>query len=407
MELDAVRLSRDNSRDCSRAYMPYPDVPVSHAASGPLLGLRFAVKDLFDVAGYPTSGGNPMMLARSGIKTAHAPVVAQLLAAGAQFVGKVVTDEFAFSMTGQNAHFGAPRNGADPDRITGGSSSGSASAVSHDTCDFALGTDTGGSVRAPAHHCGLMGIRPSHGRVSLEAAMPLSPSFDTCGWLARRPEVFKRVGQALLGDDRPDLVQLNRWLWPTDLWSMTDPASQLHLGDQANRWREHTAGASPWVAVQAILESSDAMYWNFRYLQGAEAWDSHGRFIEQHQLPLGPGVAERFDWSSTLTQAQIEQATQFRERYTEYIEAILGLDGVMVLPTMPGPAPLISAGLEEAESYRNRAIRLLCVAGLAGLPQVTIPVLRGPSLGLSLIGPRGSDQALIELACHLASPIKA
>jgi amidase len=368
---------------------------------------RFAVKDLFDVAGYPTSGGNPMMLARSGIKTAHAPVVAQLLAAGAQFAGKVVTDEFAFSMTGQNAHFGAPRNGADPDRITGGSSSGSASAVSHDTCDFALGTDTGGSVRAPANHCGLMGIRPSHGRVSLDAAMPLSPSFDTCGWFARSPEVFRRVGQVLLGDDRSDLAPLTRWLWPTDLWNMADPASQLHLGDQANRWREHTAGASPWVAVQAVLDDPEVMFWSFRYLQGAEAWDSHGSFIEQYRLPLGPGVAERFEWSSTLTQAQIDQASHYRERFIQHMDSMLGQDGVMVLPTMAGPAPLISSGLEEAESYRNRSTRLLCVAGLARLPQVTLPVRRGPSLGLSLIGPRGSDQALIELACRLASPVEA
>ncbi|HEX2013282.1 MAG TPA: amidase family protein, partial [Roseateles sp.] len=144
--------------DPARAFVPYPEAPVPHADAGTLAGLSFAVKDLFDVAGYPTGGGSPIVLARSGIKTQTAPTVRQLLDAGARFVGKTVTDELAFSMNGNNAHFGAPINGAAPERISGGSSSGSASAVSSGLCDFALGTDTGGSVRAPASHCGLYGL---------------------------------------------------------------------------------------------------------------------------------------------------------------------------------------------------------------------------------------------------------
>lgn len=157
-----------STRQATRAYMPYPDAPVAHAPQGPLSGLTFAVKDLMDVAGYPTSNGQPLMLARSGIKTRHADVVQRLLDAGAAFAGKTITDELAFSMNGRNAHFGAPINGAAPDRITGGSSCGSASAVSHGLVDMALGTDTGGSIRAPANHCGLWGLRPTHGRISLK-----------------------------------------------------------------------------------------------------------------------------------------------------------------------------------------------------------------------------------------------
>ena len=193
--------------DPARAFIPYPDVPVPHAGTGPLCGLTFAVKDLFDVAGYPTGGGSPFVLARSGIKSRNAPAVQRLLDAGARFVGKVVTDEFAFSMNGSNVHFGAPVNGAAPDRISGGSSSGSAAAVSHRLVDFALGTDTGGSVRAPANHCGLYGIRPTHGRVSLEAVMDLSPSLDTCGWFARDARTFTRVAEVLLGDDPHPLAR--------------------------------------------------------------------------------------------------------------------------------------------------------------------------------------------------------
>ena len=165
--------------DPARAFMPYPAAPVAHAPGGPLHGLTFAVKDLFDVDGYPTGCGSPHLLALSGVKTRTAPVVRALLDAGARFVGKTITDELAFSMNGKNAHFGTPRNGVAPERIAGGSSSGSAAAVSNDLCDFALGTDTGGSVRAPANHCGLFGIRPTHGRVSLERCHALAPSLDT------------------------------------------------------------------------------------------------------------------------------------------------------------------------------------------------------------------------------------
>ena len=153
----------------SDALARYPDVPVARASTGPLAELSFGVKDLFDVAGYPTGGGNPIVLAMSGLKTRTAPTVQKLLDAGARFVGKTVTDELAFSMNGNNAHFGAPINGAAKDRITGGSSSGSASAVSSGLCDFALGTDTGGSVRAPANHCGLYGLRPTSCVVKLRS----------------------------------------------------------------------------------------------------------------------------------------------------------------------------------------------------------------------------------------------
>jgi amidase len=129
----------------------------------------------------------------SGIKGEAAPAVRRLLDAGARFVGKTHTDELGFSMNGRNAHFGTPRNGGAADRIPGGSSSGSASAVGNRMCDTALGTDTGGSVRAPASHCGLFGIRPTHGRIPLLRTMDLAPSFDTCGFFARDAQTFGRV----------------------------------------------------------------------------------------------------------------------------------------------------------------------------------------------------------------------
>ena len=386
--------------DTAHAFMPYPFVPVPSAGTGPLAGLSFAVKDLYDVAGYPTSGGQPLLLAMSGIKTRTAPTVQRLLDAGARFVGKTVTDELAFSMNGNNAHFGAPVNGAAPDRISGGSSSGSASAVSSRLADFALGSDTGGSVRAPASHCGLVGLRPTHGRISLEGCLDLSPSLDTCGWFTRDVPTFARVAQVLLGEDASPLPARVRLLAPEDLWDQVAPEARTTL--QAARARvEGVLGAA--TSVQAALEGFDAMYWHFRHIQGREAWNTDGGFIRRLAPPLGPGVADRFAWSSQVSDEQVSRATDFRARLRAHLDALLGRDGVFVMPTMPDIAPLRSAPESALEDYRNRAIRLLCIAGLCGLPQLTLPLAGrdGAPLGISLLGPAGSDASLVRLARHI------
>lgn len=388
--------------DPAHAFLPYPDAPVPCAPTGPLSGLGFGVKDLFDVAGYPTGGGQPFVLAMSGIKTRTAPTVRQLLDAGARFAGKTVTDELAFSMNGQNAHFGSPVNGAAPDRISGGSSSGSASAVSHRLCDFALGTDTGGSVRAPANHCGLYGLRPTHGRVSLEGALDLAPSFDTCGWFARDVGTFARVADVLLAEDAQPLPERVRLLAPAEVWGLLE--AEVLAAQAPSRARLDAAlGAAAPVAV--VLESFEAMVWHFRHIQGFEAWQTDGALIERFAPPLGPGVAQRFAWSKTITDEQVSAARAFRARYRAHLLQQLGADGVLVMPTMPDVAPLISADESGLETYRNRATQMLCIAGLSGFPQLSLPLATrlGAPLGISLLGPPGSDRSLVRLAERLAA----
>jgi len=384
-------------RDAARAFMPYPDAPVAHAPSGPLAGLTFAVKDLFDVAGYPTSGGQPFVLAMSGIKTTTAPTVQRLLDAGARFVGKTITDELAFSMNGQNAHFGSPVNGAAPDRITGGSSSGSAAAVSNGLCDFALGSDTGGSVRAPANHCALVGLRPTHGRISLESVLDLAPSFDTCGWFARDVATFARVADVLLGADPAPLRDRVRLLAPSDVWAVLAPEVVDAQRGPRDRVEAVLGHAAP---VEVVLDGFDAMYWSFRYLQGREAWRTDGALIDRFKPPLGPGVKDRFAWAREVSDAQVAEATAFRARFRAHLGALLGSDGVLMMPTMPDIAPLASADERGLEHYRNQATRLLCSAGLAGFPQLSLPLgsRLGAPLGLSLLGPAGSDRSLVRLA---------
>jgi amidase len=387
----------DVLHDPARAFMPYPSAPVPHASTGPLSGLGFGVKDLFHVSGYPTSGGQPLLLALLGVQQHTAPTVQTLLDAGARFVGKTVTDELAFSMNGQNAHFGSPINGAAPGRIAGGSSSGSAAAVSHGLCDFALGTDTGGSVRAPASHCGLVGLRPTHGRVSLQRALDLAPSLDTCGWFARDVPTFARVADVLLGEDNQPLPERVRLLAPADLWALATPGARKALAPARARI-ETVLGAAG--RARAVLDDLDAMYWHFRHIQGRESWQVDGAFIQRFAPPLGPGVAQRFAWSATVTDDQVSAATQFRERFRHHLGELLGTDGVLLLPTMPDIAPRIDEPDSALEDYRNRSIRLLCVAGLSGFAQLSLPLARRDNapLGISLLGPAGSDRSLVRLA---------
>ncbi len=381
----------------ARCFVPYPTVHVRHHPTGPLSGLTFAAKDLFDVAGYPTGGGQPFVLARSGIKQRNAVTVQKLLDAGARFIGKTVTDELAFSMNGQNAHFGSPVNGAAPDRITGGSSSGSASAVSNGLCDFALGTDTGGSVRAPANHCGLIGLRPSHGRVSLEGSLDLAPSYDTCGWFSRDIATYARVADVLLGPDAQALPARVRLIMPTEIWNLLDADVRKALQPAIDRITARFGAPS---ALDGFFGDFDALYWAFRYIQGREAWATDGDLIMRHQPPLGAGVKERFEWSRQVTDEQVTQAWSVRRELTQRLTDTLGHDGVLLMPTMPDVAPLIRQPESELENYRNNAIRMLCVSGLTGLPQISLPMANrlGAPLGISLLAPLGRDRSLVGMA---------
>src|SRR5690349_4151111 len=189
--------------DTLGAFVRENHVEMQGADAGPLAGLTFAAKDIYDVAGVKTGFGCPDWLRTHGPAPRTAPAVQMLLDAGARLVGKTHTEEMAWSLTGENAHYGTPLNVNAPGRVPGGSSSGSAAAVAAGLVDFALGSDTGGSVRLPASYCGILGMRPTHGRISLEGVCPLAPSFDTCGWFARDASVFERVGRVLLREAAP------------------------------------------------------------------------------------------------------------------------------------------------------------------------------------------------------------
>jgi amidase len=386
--------------DPVHAFLDYDDVEVPAASTGPLKGLTFAVKDIYDVAGYPTGGGSPVRRAESPIHTENAPVVDAMLKAGARFVGKTQTDELTFSLNGQNMHYPEPVNSRAPGRITGGSSSGSAAAVAAGLCDFALGSDTGGSIRAPASYCSLLGIRPTHGRVPLARAMPLAPSFDTPGYFADSAAVFAKVAPVFLGED-PETFALSRLLRAEDAFA------ELLSGREADVLRpaEAKVGAVLGTARPVTLapEGLADWYWAFRRLQAVEAWRAHGAWIEDRDPEMTPGVRERFEFGRDVSAAERQDAEGKRKAQRLRMEEILGKDGILVLPSVPSIAPLRDLSGDALQSFRERALAILCISGLSGLPQVSLPLatMDGCPIGLSLMGPRGADRALVDLALRV------
>jgi amidase len=299
-----------------------------------------------------------------------------------------------------NAHYGTPANIRAPGRIPGGSSSGSAAAAAAGVCDFALGSDTGGSVRVPASFCGLYGIRTTHGRVDAAGVMDMSRSFDSIGWFAPAAGVFRKVGPVLLGGNAVPAA-IDHLLIADDAFEQADEAIVALLRHALN------AMAKALPATQAIRIAPDGFdVWRdaFRIIQAHETWEVYGRFVEEKRPRLGPGVGERMQAASKITKAEADSARKVHAAAREHIRAQIKPGTVMALPTAPSIAPKIDTPQSELESFRVRVMRLTCTAGLGGLPQVTIPIgtVSGCPVGLSFIGWAGGDEALLDLAVTLS-----
>lgn len=383
------------------AFCRHVSVRIEGATGGPLAGLGFAAKDIYDVAGQTCCCGNPDWLASHPPADRTAPAVTALLDAGATLVGKTLTDELAFSLNGENHHYGTPVNSAAPDRIPGGSSNGSAAAVAGGLVDTALGSDTGGSVRAPASFCGLYGLRPSHGAISLQGVMPLAPSFDTVGWFARDAAVLERVGDVLLGPGGARTP--SRLLYASDAFDRMLPSARAAL-DDAVSWLAEAFG--PTRPVTVAEEGLDTWLKHFQALQWREIWQSQGEWVTSRKPAFGPGIAERFRLASEVTDAAVENAAAFRDDVAERLRKMLPDGTILVLPSAPGAAPFKGLPQEAVVDYRNRALGILSIAGLGYLPQLSIPAAmsEGAPLGVSLVGGPGSDRMLLTAARRLGSP---
>jgi len=511
------------------------NIALKATGGGPLEGLAFAVKDVFAIEGHTCSAGNPDWLRTHRPSKQHATVIELLLASGARLRGTTITDELMFSINGENVHYGTPVNPAAPDRIPGGSSSGSAVAVAAGLADFAIGTDTGGSVRVPSSYCGVYGIRPTHGAVSVEGLIPLAPGFDTVGWMARDANILLNVGQVVLGhwtstptveppvsnpqykftarpgqepstsstaasnytapgggtrfpahktstssqeapdntlpnnatmylgntlpasdidpskltssdditnqpeqeasnpstvrssntagdsatasanvnnlhtNEAPNLQNLNkstlssgsshgftRLLIAEDMWALADEPTKAALAQCLPALSELVLhGESVTVANTegGLNRWKDA----FRIIQGYEIWREHGEWITQSNPAFGSDIAARFQWASTLRITDLTPALAIQQKAMTRMASLLDNQTVLVAPTVPSIAPLKNGTGEEIELRRQQTFQLCCVAGLSGLPQVTMPIAgeNGLPVGLSFLAARGQDLNLL------------
>ncbi|MGE0254519.1 MAG: amidase [Alphaproteobacteria bacterium] len=392
--------------DTTGAFLPGPRTRVTGAATGPLAGLSFAVKDIIDVAGTVTGCGNPDWLATHGAAAAHAPCVAALLAAGATLAGKTVTEEFATGLFGENAFYGTPVNAAAPGRVAGGSSSGSAAAVAAGLVDFALGSDTGGSVRAPASFCGLWGHRPTHGAIPLTGVMPLAPSLDAVGWFARDAATLARVGAVLLGGLAP--APAGRLLVARDSMARISDAHRAALRPAIGRVAAALGRQPEEIDIADCAELPGLEGWAsaLRTVWGYEAWQALGPWMTATQARLGPFTAERFAARAKVTRAEHDAAVAQRAIAARHIATKLAGNAVLLLPAAPGIAPPRNNDPSVNDLIRQTNERLSCVSGLAGLPQTSAPLAAAEDcpLGLGLAAAAGNDAMLLDLAMKLDSP---
>ena len=379
-------------RDHVNAFCKEAPIEILSSASGPLSGLTFGVKDIFDIINVPTGFGSPAWLNSHPIPSKSAPFISSLVDAGASLLGKTHTDELTYSILGMNAHYGTPLNVAAPDRVPGGSSSGSAAAVAAKLVDFAIGSDTGGSVRTPASFCGIYGFRPTHGRISLENARPLAKSFDSLGWFARDPEILLRVGEVLFNETRttkskPSFSFLKEAfdLLPASVAKQAKEAIALRLGN-------------PQITTVSI-GNHDLQDWaeTFRILQGAEIWEEHGSWAKDHFNEMGPGIKERFEAASLITKEQKQKAQLEQVEVISTMNHLLSENTYLILPTVIDIAPRLNSTAGELDAFRKNSFKLLCIAGLCGLPQVSLPLLtiQDAPFGISILGRRGMDMALL------------
>ncbi|KAL0358636.1 UNVERIFIED_CONTAM: Amidase 1 [Sesamum angustifolium] len=397
----------------------------------PLSGLTFAVKDIFDVEGKVTGFGNPDWARTHSVATSTAPAVLSVLKAGAVCVGKTVMDEMAYSINGENMHYGTPTNPCAADRVPGGSSSGSAVAVGAMLTDFSLGTDTGGSVRVPASYCGILGFRPSHGVVSTSGVIPMAQSFDTVGWFARDPFILKQVGKILLQlqDDNP--MTLSQLIIAEDCFNLLNiPSHQLTdvlissveklYGSQKIQYT--SLGNFIEAKVPSLMHFMDdntkkqednipslaALSSAMRLLQRYEFKNNHGEWVRSVNPHLGPGISERVWDALRTTDESIDVCLLLKSELRAALSDLLGDFGILAIPTVPGPPPKLQTEPTTLETFRAKAFSLLSVAGVSGFCQVSIPFGMHDDLpiAVSLVAKHGSDGFLLSFVETLYKVLK-
>ena len=372
--------------------MPHsPKKDISLNEYGLLSNLNFVLKDMCDVKNFKTSCGNPDFFKKCDFANDYAPFLKDLLNEGPVLKGITVCDEFFYSLIGENGHYGTPTNLNAPSCVPGGSSSGSAAALTTDLYDFSIGSDTGGSVRIPASFCGLIGMRPTHNRINTKGVYPMAPSFDTVGWFANNPEIFQKVGNVLLNNIERSNVDFKQYVVAEDLLELCDAEVQDNFNNYINVNIPNINKTRLSTNTKAIIAD------NFRILQGAEVKENIIPWIEKNKPNISSEIRSRIDMASKITDIEVNRALIFRKTLIDEIEKSLPEGTIAVFPTSPFSAPKSGQDDESLGSFRKRLMELTSIAGMTSRPQITIPRLKDKSgpVGISLLGWKYSDEILL------------
>ncbi len=380
-------------------------------AAGALSDLSFAVKDNIDLANCKTGNGNPCWEETHTKAVANAVCVDQLLTAGANCIGKTQLDELACSLLGMNEFYKNPINTKAPDRITGGSSSGSAAVVASGLVDFALGTDTSGSVRVPASNCGLWGYRPSHGLISTAGVIPMAPSFDTVGVFANNGQVLSKVLQVLLASVNTNSTTNLTINFLDDIFANCDFPIQQIMAPVINEITKVYPGQH--VTYGKIVgEPIDSSWLAERAwpLIRSNLWSTHGSWIEENMSAFSPNVAYTFENISKRvkggSRANIQGLLLETSRFARKVRHFLSNGNILCFPTTVDLAPKHKDILNDffvSREYYLRTMGVTAISGVSRTPEITIPLVEydGVPIGLSFIGGYADDLLLMDVCDSL------
>ena len=372
--------------------MPHSPInPIIESYNGRLKNLKFVLKDMCDVKNIKTSCGNPDFYKACEPAKKYAEFLSNILSEGAILEGITICDEFFYSVIGENSHYGTPKNLNAPNCVPGGSSSGSAAALTTDLFDFSIGSDTGGSVRVPASFCGLLGIRPTHGRINANGVYPMAPSFDTIGWFSNNIKTFQKIGEVLLDKNENENITFNQFVIAEDLLELVD----TDIKNQFNSYYKELHPNIKHIRLSKFSKSEIAD--NFRILQAGEIKEHVIPWIEKNKPKISLEINSRIEMASEISPLEIDAAKTFRQEIISEINNSLPEGDIAIFPTTPFSAPKCGQSDQDLGSDRKKIMEMTSIAGMTSRPQISIPKFKGKTgpVGISILGWQNSDEILL------------
>lgn len=392
-EIEAATRRAHDLQDRYNIFTSIDDAVAGNPASGPLQGVPVALKDLIDQEGRVTTCGSAFY---RETPTQSATAISRLESAGASIIGRTGLHEFAFGFSSENPHFGAVRNPWDPETSTGGSSGGSAAAVAAGIVPVAVGTDTGGSVRVPAALCGCYGLKVTYGAIPLDGVFPLVPSIDTVGPIADSATSIDTAYRVMSGDsgDTPELKSLRFGIpqpWYDD--GPVAPGVDVAFSDALDALRSMGHEVNP-IHLPDVLPDR-----RINFALAREVTAVHSDYRSQG-MPYGDDVAARLEEAAAVSEEQSEEGLQWQHMIrSRFVDALATVD-LLITPTVPQMRKTIGEDLIDGVHYRKVLSWFTSIVNHALLPAIAFPLAGtgAPPVSVQVIGPPGSDLALIAVA---------